>query len=224
MLLSEIVNKRVVMLSDASELGIIIGAYVHKNTHQSPYLALDNGKQIKVDDVFSFGEVVTILASENDAIALDEYHKITINQEIILVSGERLGKVRDLELNGKKKVGSIEGDKGSVKLKSIVSTSTNIIVANPTYRSLKPRVKEPVKPLSIAPEALNAPSNRTEITTYLNPVNAPSYDFLIGKKVNSEVSDINRSFVLMAGTIITEKIISNAIRAGKLTDLVNKSK
>ena len=50
------------------------------------------------------------------------------------------------------------------------------------------------------------------------------YDFLIGKRVSQEVSDISRSFVLMAGTIITERVIENARRAGKLSDLVNKSK
>ena len=224
MLLSEFLGKRVIVLDNASELGTIVGAYVHKYTYARSHLVLDNGKQIKIDDVFSLDEVVTILTQSNETIPLEEYHEITVNQEVILVSGKRLGKVKDIALNGKKKDNVLIADKGNVKLKSLVSCSNNIIIANPTYRILKARVKEPLGGVL----ALNGKQEDSAVNSvekeFFTPTTTPSYDFLIGKKVNSEVSDINRSFVLMAGTIITEKVISNAIRAGKLTDLVNKSR
>ena len=220
MLLSEIVNKRVININDGACLGVSIGAYLHKSNYSCPSLCLDNGNQVSLNDVFAVGEVITAVCDQQEVIPLDEYFKISINQEVVLVDGSRLGKVKDLTLVGRKDKGIIFADKGSVKAKCLVACSNNIIIANPTYRQLKTKVKEPISEvLKLDVPKLDTPSQTN--APILNPV---SYDFLIGKKVKSEVSDINRSFVLMAGTIITDKVISNAIKAGKLTDLVNKSK
>ena len=49
------------------------------------------------------------------------------------------------------------------------------------------------------------------------------YSFLLGRKLKYEVADISRSFVLMAGTLITDRVIANARKAGKIADLVTKS-
>lgn len=224
MLLSEIVNKRVIVLNDAIELGCVEGAYVHMHNLEHPYLLLSDGKIVNVDELFSIGEVITVLNYTPQTLNLDEYLKINVNQEVILVSGNSQGKVVDLALKGNKLKGYLATEKGKIKLKCIVSSSPNLIVANPTYRILKNRVKEP-KNAILGVSGVLAPSGKETVDIpLLQQSNTPSYDFLIGKKVKSEVSDINHSFVLMAGTIITEKIISNAIRAGKLTDLVNKSR
>lgn len=220
MLLSEIVGKRMVSLEDAQELGYVEGAYVHMSTLSPRFLALDSGKVVSVEKIFSVGEVITTLEYENESIPLNEYFKITIRQEVILVSGERIGKVKDMLILGRGKNSELECDKGKIKLKSITSISENIIVANPTYRVLKLKTKAPKNELL----QLNASTLERNDLGDGDILTPPSYDFLIGKKVNSEVSDINRSFVLMAGTIITKKVIGNAIKAGKLTDLVNKSR
>lgn len=220
MLLSEIVGKRMVSLEDAQELGYVEGAYVHMSTLSPRFLALDSGKVVSVEKIFSIGEVITTLEYENESIPLNEYFKITIRQEVILVSGERIGKVKDMLILGRGKNSELECDKGKIKLKSITSISENIIVANPTYRVLKLKTKAPKNELL----QLNASTLERNDLGDGDILTPPSYDFLIGKKVNSEVSDINRSFVLMAGTIITKKVIGNAIKAGKLTDLVNKSR
>lgn len=220
MLLSEIVGKRMVSLEDAQELGYVEGAYVHMSTLSPRFLALDSGKVVSVEKIFSIGEVITTLEYENESIPLNEYFKITIRQEVILVSGERIGKVKDMLILGRGKNSELECDKGKIKLKSITSISENIIVANPTYRLLKLKTKAPKNELL----QLNASTLERNDLGDGDILTPPSYDFLIGKKVNSEVSDINRSFVLMAGTIITKKVIGNAIKAGKLTDLVNKSR
>ena len=220
MLLSEIVGKRMVGLEDAQELGYVEGAYVHMSTLSPRFLALDSGKVVSVEKIFSVGEVITTLEYENESIPLNEYFKITIRQEVILVSGERIGKVKDMLILGRGKNSELECDKGKIKLKSITSISENIIVANPTYRVLKLKTKAPKNELL----QLNASTPERNDLGDGDILTPPSYDFLIGKKVNSEVSDINRSFVLMAGTIITKKVIGNAIKAGKLTDLVNKSR
>lgn len=53
----------------------------------------------------------------------------------------------------------------------------------------------------------------------------PDYSFLLGRKVEREITDLTRTFYIAVGTIITEQILSNAKRAGKIADLaINSSK
>jgi len=51
------------------------------------------------------------------------------------------------------------------------------------------------------------------------------YNFLLGRRVERDVVDLTRTFLIRAGTIINERTIVNAQRAGKLVDLtINSSK
>lgn len=220
MLLSELIGKRVINVNSATCEGIITGAYVHKTTHDCTYICLDNNVCISRDELFSVDEVITVLNSPSNDVNLENYYKITATQEVILVSGKRLGRVKDLVISGRGKKGELTLDKGVIKLKSILNASDNIITANPTYRVLNKAKEEPKHEIF----ALEGKTDYEVIIPEEIPSSTGSYDFLIGKKVKSEVSDINRSFVLMAGTLITERVIQNARRAGKLSDLVNKSK
>ncbi len=215
MQLNEIIGKRVISLLDAKELGIIIGAYVHKSTYEATHVCLNTNVTVSIKKIFAIDDVVTI-TDEPQAVNEDEYLKILAQQEVVTVSGTRLGKVKDLNLVGKKSKKELVCDKGTVKFKAIVAVSDNVITVNPTYRVLVKKLQEPKNEIF----ALNG---TTEVEAYEEQTNAPKYDFLIGKKVKSEVSDISRSFVLMAGTLITERVIQNARRAGKLSELVNKS-
>lgn len=49
------------------------------------------------------------------------------------------------------------------------------------------------------------------------------YSGLIGKCTTKELTDIQRSFVVVAGTVVTEKLLENARKAGKLAELVSKT-
>ncbi len=215
MLLNELIGKRVISLLDAKELGIITGAYVHKSTYEATHICLNTNLPVAIKNIFALDEVVTITDNEQ-VFDENEYLKILAQQEVITVSGTSLGKVRDLSLLGKKSKKELVCDTATVKLKTIVAVSDNIITVNPTYRVLVKKIREPKNEIF-------ALSGTTNVRNYEEPMNAPKYDFLIGKKVKSEVSDISRSFVLMAGTLITERVIQNARRAGKLSELVNKS-
>ncbi len=215
MLLSEILGKRVISLMDAKELGVVSGAYVHKSTYEIKYVCINENLCISIKDLYAIDEVITT-AKDLCSLVEENYFKILSTHEVITVSGKRLGIIKDLNLDAKKTKRELVCDKGNVKLRSIVSVSNNIIVVNPTYRVLNKEIKEPVsKVLEIKGKVETIPTEQN--------LSAPKYDFLIGKKVTSEVSDISRSFVLMAGTLITERVIQNAKKAGKLSELVNKS-
>ena len=216
MYLSELVGKRVINVKSASEEGIIIGAYVDRISYEANVLILDSLKALRLEDIYEVGEVVTTVEDNFESIDLNDYIAITTQKEVITVSGIRLGKVKDILLGKRGKRGEITADLSTFKAKHIVATSNNIITINPTYRKLEKETKEPIQEVLL----MEAPSR----ATVENKAPLPSYDFLIGKKVKSEVSDINRSFVLMAGTLITERVIENARRAGKLSELVSRSK
>ena len=217
MYLSELIGKRVISIKTATVVGIIIGAYVDKYNFESNFLILDSQKTLNLDDLYEVGEVVTVYEEKENLLDLENYLKITTMQEVVTVSGERLGKVKDLQLGKRNKKGEIESDLSTFKAKSIVSYSDNIIIINPTYRKLNKTIKAPVNNVLL----VEGSSDNGYENKKLSPT---SYDFLIGKKVKAEVSDINRSFVLMAGTLITERVIENARRAGKLSELVSRSK
>ena len=54
---------------------------------------------------------------------------------------------------------------------------------------------------------------------------APDYSFLLGRKVEREISDLTRTFHIAVGTIITEQVLAYAKKAGKIVDLaINSSK
>lgn len=216
MYLSELMGKRVINVKSALEEGTIIGAYVDRISYEANVLILDSLKALRLEDIYEVGEVVTTIEDNFETMDLNDYIPITTQKEVITVSGVRLGKVKDILLGKKGKRGEITADLSTFKVKHIVATSNNIITINPTYRKLEKETKEPIQEVLL----MEAPSH----LTVENKAQLPSYDFLIGKKVKSEVSDINRSFVLMAGTLITERVIENARRAGKLSELVSRSK
>lgn len=226
MYLSELVGKRVINVKSASEEGIIIGAYVDRISYEANVLILDSLKALRLEDIYEVGEVVTTVEDNFESIDLNDYIAITTQKEVITVSGIRLGKVKDILLGKRGKRGEITADLSTFKVKHIVATSNNIITINPTYRKLEKETKEPIQEVLLmeAPSRATVENKAPPRATVENKAPLPSYDFLIGKKVKSEVSDINRSFVLMAGTLITERVIENARRAGKLSELVSRSK
>ena len=99
MYLSELIGKRVISIKTATVVGIIIGAYVDKYNFESNFLILDSQKTLNLDDLYEVGEVVTVYEEKENLLDLENYLKITTMQEVVTVSGERLGKVKDLTLN-----------------------------------------------------------------------------------------------------------------------------
>ena len=98
MYLSELIGKRVISIKTATVVGIIIGAYVDKYNFESNSLILDSQKTLNLDDLYEVGEVVTTYEEKENLLDLENYLKITTMQEVVTVSGERLGKVKDLQL------------------------------------------------------------------------------------------------------------------------------
>lgn len=219
MYLSEFIDKRLISLKSASDEGKVIGAYLHKDKLTVRHLITESGKAYSLEDIFEVGEVITTTGREQTLIK-EEYHEISLSQEIILVNGKSLGRVKDVRISRENKGEELIGELGKIKVKTIVATSRNIITANPTYRKLDKGVSLPVSKVL----KLNEPKAKDGNPSQKEVITPSSYDFLIGKKVSSEVSDISRSFVLMAGTLITERVIENARRAGKLSELVTRSK
>ena len=217
MLLSEVKNKKILNLSNAKIIGEIDGVVVDKQSAKIIGLSTrENIGILATANIFSVSDLICVLNDDcitahtfNDSFVLNE------RASVYNVNGEHVGSGIDIDLNSRKKECRIICNNTEYKLKTIVSSSDDIIVINPTYRALYKQERKPERAIY----ELNPPPTDT---TNEAPITS-DYNYLIGRKVKSEVSDIGRSFVLMAGTLITDRIIQNARKAGKISELINKS-
>ena len=217
MLLSEVNNKKVLSLSSAKILGAVDGVAIDKNSQKIIGLTIsENIGILALTDVFEIGDVISVINDDAISAHMPDYsYVLKATASVYNVVGNLLGSGIDVELNGRKKELRFSVDGTDYKAKTIISASDDIIIVNPTYRALYKQEKKPERPVfELPPPSIVNPNE-------VAPTN--DYDYLIGRKVKSEVSDIGRSFVLMAGTLITDRIIQNARRAGKISELINKS-
>ena len=134
---------------------------------------------------------------------------VVSTDKLNLTAGKYVGKVSDVTLGGKRK--SVKTDAGNLSLKRIGASGKELVILAPAVKKSLPVLAAPVEN-----------EIRSEVRGAF-PAERNSYGFLLGKRVTREVSDIGRSFVLMAGTLITDGIIKNALKAGKIADLVATS-
>ena len=215
MLLKDIYKKEVIVIESGENLGIVTHAYIDK-ANEVAYVSTP-AQAFKVDDIYACKDV--ILLSKDmcliDVSALADMRIFALGAKVYDVKGTYLGDTTDLTISGRKKEKCFFIEDNEYKLKHIVSSNFSTIIFNPTLKALP--VEKPQKSIVMEeialPLSLNAKAERV----------IPDYSFLIGRKVTTEISDLNRNFVVKKGTIINEKILTSARRAGKIVDLVLKS-
>lgn len=215
MLFKDIYKKEVIIIENGESLGVITHVYVDKN-YEIAYLSTPT-HAFKVADMFAYKDVV--LLSKNvvliDISTIADMHLLTLEAKVYDTKGAYLGMVNDLTISCRKKEKSFFVGESEYKLKHIVSSNLSTIILNPTLKALpseKAKKNIIMEEISL-PLSFNAKAERV----------IPDYSFLIGRKVSSEISDLHRNFVIKRGTVITEKILASAKRAGKIVDLVMKS-
>ncbi len=140
-------------------------------------------------------------------------------------SGKDLGHIRDVVLE-KSTVVQIVCDKANFVPKELLSLSERLCICNDTGAPIKlarPKVPKPTPKASAVPVDLHAsvqtptpPQSVTVTRTPGDPVK--DYSFLLGKPVRTPVLASGR-VLIAAGTVVSEKTIELARRAGKLVQL-----
>lgn len=257
MLYSQIKGKNVYTIEGAEVLGEISGVYIDRNTYTVKYLLLSNAQKriLPFNDVFSAGDAVLVRSSQcllDEDIAADCIF-FDIDVSVYDVDGNYLGDAGELDLDLKYDSREFWVNDVNIKLKTIVSSSAQVIIVNPKYKALKPRVKQPKQikeqtetdtvkenaPVETEPQSApqnNAPyieinlpeekgSSQNETTVKEEPRAANDYSFLLGRKVFRDIQDIGRTFIIYAGTVIDETAVEKAKKAGKLVELtINSTK
>lgn len=223
MLLSEICDKKLISLSDAKLLGSVGGVYVDRDTYRVKYIFTNENTILYAPEkIYAHKDILTVFdANGEPAERAAGMLALTIGTAIYGVSGECAGIFRDIEITARRKSPVLLTDSKSVRLKHVVASSKDAIIINPTGKPLLPPIEAPRRKALTG--TIITPEIPTE-TAYAGISEAPAdYSFLLGRKLKYEVADISRSFVLMAGTLITDRVIANARKAGKIADLVTKS-
>lgn len=115
----------------------------------------------------------------------------------------------------------------------IVAGTTDYLIINPDKRVLKrrtpsanPKPKQALPQITPMPFAQNIRIEERETRASAPLIQEPmveakpvDYSFLIGRRLDRDVTDLTRTFFLPAGTVITPTIINLAKRAGKIVDL-----
>lgn len=236
MLYSEIAGKKLISLADAKTIGEVSGVYINPETYAAEYISLNDDMHIlSPAKIFGAGGVLTVAGTDalTDINEAKDYLFYNNGLSVVNVAGEVKGVSADLDFNAKKSDRGFTTDTGVFfRFKSIIAVSDNTIVVNPENRKLQPKERKP-KTEKIIAEA-KAGINFEEVSfTATAPITVASvaraetqisdYSFLIGRRVRYEVSDLTRTFVVKPGTVINEKVIEAARRAGKIVDLVIKS-
>lgn len=223
MLLSEIRNKKMVSLRDAGVLGSVGGVYIDRDSYRVKYIFTNENTTVYAPEkIYAHKDILTVLDPNGEpAERAAGMLALTIGTAIYGVGGGYTGRVTDVEINSRRKTPVLLTDGKPVKLKHVVASSADAIIINPTGKPLLPPAEKPARKALTG--TVITPEIPTE-TAYSGMSEAPSdYSFLLGRKLKYEVADISRSFVLMAGTLITDRVIANARKAGKIADLVTKS-
>ncbi len=211
MLLSSIATKDVVIVGSAEYIGKPVGIILTADFPIGKYpVVTDSMRIFTYDDMYANGDIITV----NSATALPRGSIIKLGAKLYSVNGKYAGICNDIHMQ--KSGARIITENGKSPCAKIVAASDGIILFNPKFRAPKTANELPEHSVNALPATID-----TAVTEVIEPTRNSDYAFMLGKRLKSEVSDIGRSFVLMAGTVITDRVIHNAKRAGKLTDLYN---
>lgn len=208
MLLSDIIGKEIVSIPAAKSLGRVTGVYIAPGAYEAAGICSDKDMHmLGMSAIYASKDILT-----TEHMSLDSAEgmlPICIGAKVYGAAGKYLGEVTDVYITSKRRL--IKTDSGNISLSRVASASAEYVILSPSVR----------KKTALLP----SPAAETEI---IEPVKENTaldndYGFLVGKRITREVSDIGRSFVLVAGTMITDRIVKNALKAGKIADLVATS-
>lgn len=250
MIFDEIYGKNVIALDTASLLGTVDGIYLDKKTFATRGISLTGSRALCADDIVGKDDLITVTSEDALKPAPEDCLKISIGQKALTRSGKELGQISGIVF-GRKYVKLELGEVALAPYKITAASAMYIVVNLRAARpSLSPEEQEETfedtvkaqeesqdEGLSdIAEPQQTKPSAQFEefVVTAGAPLRyqpsaygnaSPDYSFLLGRRVEREISDLTRTFTIAVGTIITEQVLFNARRAGKIVDLaINSAK
>lgn len=255
MIFDEIYQKKVIALDTAEELGEVSGIYLDKKTFALAGIAVGGEKAflLPTNDIVGKEDMITVPSIDVLKCEGEDTYKISIGQKVLTRFGKELGEICGIVF-GRKYVKLELADTSLAPYKITAATKGYLVVnlragrpnlsvddqeetledtdiaASDAQDEFMSDIAEPV---DFATQQIPSAQFEEFVVTagaplrYSAPYDGTSadYSFLLGRRVEREISDLTRTFSIAVGTIITEQVLTRAKRAGKIVDLaVNSSK
>lgn len=212
---SDLLGKPLLSLCEAKFLGTIANIYFDAKMSKGTFLKL-----YTLEDEIAFLPLIKLMNIQNDAAVVKNEDGITENGEGLVnpinslafnQDGKSLGVVNDIIMDGSKVMAFVIDGKetGAVNLIS----AGNLLVFNDTGKpvKLKPTVRREQE------------KTKKEIEFPAKTAYAPSYDFLLGKKLQRTIVAMDGKVIAREGENVTGDIIRDAKKEGKLVILALNS-
>lgn len=211
---SELLGKPLLSLSEAEFLGTIGNIYFDDKMSKGTFLML-----YTADEEICFLPITKLINIDNDAAVVRNAEGLSeeatgiinpINSHAFNQDGKSMGIIKDVILDGVKVVSFIIGEE-TVNAVNLISAGS-LLIFNDSGKpiKLKPATKR---------EKIKEESVKKEVEFPVKTAFAPSYDFLIGKKLQRTILAMDGKVIAKEGENVTVDIIRDAKKEGKLVIL-----
>lgn len=217
---SDLLGKPIISLSEARLLGTISNIYFDEKMSKGTFLKLFTDEEeirfLPLNKLINIENTAAVVKSsegmtDNEGGIASPINSFAFNQD-----GKSLGTVKDIVMDGVKVV-SFMIDDGDMPASELVSAG-KLLIFNDSGKPIK--VKAAKKAAKHKEETV-PPKKEVEIPT--KTAFAPSYDFLLGKKLQRTIQAVDGKIIAREGENVTSGIIEDAKREGKLVILALNS-
>ncbi|MDD4350873.1 MAG: hypothetical protein PHP83_01650 [Clostridia bacterium] len=248
--IKDILNKPVLSLYEGELIGIIDTIWFDKKLKNLVAIELVSEDNLRfvvhTKNIYHVGKnAVTIKNTDHADLKENlepfDYVKNPIGNKVYTINGELKGVIHNIELNDKFLITKVNLDKDiEIDLAKIANCSKNTILiydenttinvnkfkflAKPKKMKTKKDINVTTLPIISEPEQADDEERKhivLPIPTLTNEqkiVNNTS--FILGRKVNKDIFGLNNDIIVKKNTKITQQIIKNASRFGKLKELM----
>lgn len=247
MLLSDIISKPVITLSDGEMQGVVVNANFNDKLNRVTSLEVIGQTELNSEDelildansIFCIGTDAIIIKSAD--LTLKEITQIEksnnpINALAYSVEGEFLGKITNVNLNDKLTVNNLLTLNCELKISDLTVFSKNVYLFNTKQIKIKRQVKKKFSPkVNLLQNVTSLPvitdKENVKIMDMSKDINilpthttATTNNILLGKKLIKTLQSTNGEIIARKDTVITQKILVQASKFNKLREMALNSK
>ncbi|MCH5164236.1 MAG: PRC-barrel domain-containing protein [Clostridiales bacterium] len=213
---SDLLGKPLLSLSEAQLLGTIGNIYFDDKMTKGTFIMLYTDEEelrfLPLNKLINIENDAAVVKNCEDLSEHAEGLKNPINSHAFNQDGKALGTIKDIVMDGTKVV-SFTLENSSISSGNLVSAG-KLLIFNDSGKPVK------LKPTQKKEKPLPA---KKEVEFPVKTAFAPSYDFLLGKKLQRTILSVDGKIIAREGENVTGDIIEDAKREGKLVILALNS-
>lgn len=212
--ISDLLGKPLLSLCEAKFLGTIANIYFDAKTLKGTFIKLysedDDAAFLPLSKLCNINNDAAVVKTTDGIVDCVEGLENPINSPAFNQDGKSLGIISDVIVDGGKIISFVIGD-GEIGANTLVSAG-KVLIFNDTGKPIK--LRPPVKRDTVQKKEVEFPTK----SAY-----APSYDFLLGKKLQRTIVAMDGKVIAREGENVTGDIIRDAKKEGKLVILALNS-